>query len=89
MSATAYHFWSPTCGPCLKIKPAIHDLQEDFPNVQWVSVNTHADSHGYSEKFGVRVVPTIVVVAGGKQWSASGTNMAEYHRILRTASKPF
>ena len=31
----AYHFWSPTCGPCKVIKPAIEDLH---------SIKQHTDS---------------------------------------------
>lgn len=93
MSVIAYHFWSPTCGPCKVIKPAIEDLKEEFPNVQWVSVNTHDDTTGSAERFGVRVVPTIVVLVLDSSGKAiysekqSGTNMAGYYRILRGGLK--
>ena len=85
MTVTAYHFWSPTCAPCKAIKPSIEDLKEEFPDVQWVSVNTHADTEGYAEKYNVSVVPTIVVVSGDFRESHSGTNIAGYYRILRNA----
>jgi thiol-disulfide isomerase/thioredoxin len=91
MSVVAYHFWSPTCQPCKVIKPAIEDLKEEFPDVKWVSVNTHEDGTGYSDIYGVRVVPTIVVAvkdATGKDVSVekhSGTQMAAYYRIIRHA----
>ena len=88
MSVTAYNFWSPTCGPCKVIKPAIEDLKEEFPQVSWISVNTQDDEHNFSSKFGVSVVPTIVVM--GKKGDTivftekhSGTTMASYYRILR------
>jgi thiol-disulfide isomerase/thioredoxin len=93
MSVTAYHFWSPTCAPCKVIKPAIEDLKEDFPHVQWISVNTQDDPNNYSETFGVSIVPTIVVVAKdivGNILSIerhSGTTMMGYHRILRNSMK--
>jgi thiol-disulfide isomerase/thioredoxin len=93
MSITAYHFWSPTCGPCKVIKPAIEDLKEEFSNIQWVSVNTHDDTRGIAERFGVQVVPTVVVMVtdstGKPVYSEkqSGTNMAGYYRILRSALK--
>ena len=88
MSVTAYHFWSPTCGPCKVIKPAIEDLKEEFPQVSWVSVNTQDDEHNFSSKFGVNVVPTIVVMAKKGDTilyteKHSGTTMASYYRILR------
>jgi thiol-disulfide isomerase/thioredoxin len=93
MSVTAYHFWSPTCGPCKFIKPAIEDLKEEFPNVQWVSVNTIDDSKNLAQRFGVQFVPTIVVVvtdSTGKivySEKQSGTNMAGYYRIIRGGLK--
>lgn len=91
MSVTAYHFWSPTCGPCKVIKPAIEDLKEEFSNIQWMSVNTHDDSQGITQQLGVMVVPTVVVVAkdstGKLIYSEkhSGTRMVDYYRIIRNA----
>lgn len=82
----AFHFWSPTCNPCKVIKPAIEDLKEEFDQVQWVSVNTHADSEGYASKFGVSIVPTIVVLKGDQEVGRhSGTAMMIYYSILRKA----
>lgn len=86
MSITAYHFWSPTCGPCKTIKPAIEDLKEEFDDIQWVSVNTHQDNEGISQRLGVVVVPTIVVVKNGVEVGRhSGTTMSIYYSILRKA----
>jgi thiol-disulfide isomerase/thioredoxin len=91
MSVTAYHFWSPTCGPCKVIKPAVEDLKEEFPNVTWITVNTHEDPQNFVKEFAVQVVPTIVVLAkdsNGKITHVekqSGTAMAQYYRILRNA----
>jgi thiol-disulfide isomerase/thioredoxin len=51
----AYHFWSPTCGPCAAIKPAIADLIEEFPGIHFVGVNTHDDPQGIAAKFGIQV----------------------------------
>lgn len=85
MSVTAYHFWSPTCAPCKAIKPAIEDLKEEFSNIKWVSVNTHDDKEGCAQKFGVSVVPTIVVDSGSSVERHSGTQVAGYYRIIRSA----
>jgi thioredoxin 1 len=91
MSVVAYHFWSPTCGPCKVIKPAVEDLKEEFSNVQWISVNTQEDPNNYAGEFAVKLVPTIAIVAKdangafkyvGKE---SGTTMASYYRLIRTA----
>ena len=83
MSVTVYHFWSPTCAPCKAIKPTIEDLKEEFDSVTWISVNTHDDTNGYAEKYGVSVVPTIVVVSGDSIERHSGTQIAGYYRIIR------
>lgn len=89
MSLNAYHFWSPTCAPCKAIKPAVTDLQEEFPNIKWLSINTHSDDSGVSKTYGVTVVPTIVVEAkdaDGKVLSVekhAGTAIAGYYRIIR------
>ena len=86
MSITAYHFWSPTCGPCKTIKPAIEDLKEEFEDIQWVSVNTHQDNEGIAQRLGVVVVPTIVVVKNNVEVGRhSGTTMSIYYSILRKA----
>lgn len=92
MSITAYHFWSPTCAPCKVIKPAVEDLKEEFSEVQWISVNTQDDRQNLSQQFDVKVVPTIAVVVTKQSdgeilflEKQSGTQMANYYRILRNA----
>jgi thioredoxin 1 len=87
MSVTVYHFWSPTCAPCKAIKPSIDDLKEEFTETTWVHVNTHDDKEGIAGKYGVRVVPTIVVVSGSHVEKQSGTNIAGYYRIIRNGIK--
>lgn len=89
MNVVAYQFSSPTCGPCNVIKPTMEDLKEEFPQITWVSVNTQNDKNRYAEKFGVQVVPTMVVAvsdASGKivfSEKHSGTAIAGYYRLLR------
>jgi len=91
MSVTAYHFWSPTCAPCKVIKPAIEDLKEEFPQVVWVSVNTHDDKEMLSNRYDVSVVPTIVVESKDASGAVInldkqvGTTMGAYYRIIRSA----
>jgi len=90
---TVYHFWSKTCGPCQVIKPALQLLRTEFPEVKWVSVDTHQDVAGYAAQLKVQVVPTVVVVVTRADGSLigterhSGTQMIGYHRILRNAMR--
>jgi thioredoxin-like negative regulator of GroEL len=86
MSAIAYHFWSPTCGPCKHIKPAIEQMKEDFPAITWETVNTHDDNKGIARRMGVQAVPTVVVHKDGVEIGRhSGTNVIMYYSLLRKA----
>lgn len=93
MRVVAYHFWTPTCNPCKVIKPAVETLKEEFEQINWISVNTHDDPHNFSQKFGVSVVPTIVVTVMNDEEKIvysqkhSGTNMIDYYRMMRSALK--
>jgi thioredoxin 1 len=83
---TVLHFWSPTCNPCNVIKPAIEDLKEEFSEAKWVSINTHKDTEGYSARFKVAVVPTIVVLKNDIEVGRhSGSTIGIYYSILRKA----
>jgi thiol-disulfide isomerase/thioredoxin len=80
------HFWSPTCNPCRVIKPAIEDMKEEFPQAQWISINTHADTNGYAAKYNVAVVPTIVVLKNMVEVGRhSGSSIGIYYTLLRKA----
>jgi thiol-disulfide isomerase/thioredoxin len=82
---SVYVFSSPTCPPCQTLKPAIQDLKEEFPSLEWIHVNIKNDPEGYTQKYGVKVVPTIVVVSAKGIESHSGTSVIGYYRILRNA----
>jgi thiol-disulfide isomerase/thioredoxin len=84
----AYHFWSPTCGPCQQIKPAVADLWEEFPAIRFVGVNTHNDPLNVSAQLTrpVTVVPTMVVLKNGVEVGRhSGTNISGYYKLLQSA----
>lgn len=79
------HFWSPTCGPCKVIKPALEDIKEEFEDkIDWISINTKEDPKGYAQKFGISVVPTIVVFKGDLEVARySGTQISIIYQIIR------
>jgi thioredoxin-like negative regulator of GroEL len=87
MSVVVLHFWSPTCGPCKVIKPAVEDMKEEFEGrLQWVSCNTHNDTHGYAPRFGIKVVPTILVLKNDQEVGRySGTQMMMWYTLIRKA----
>lgn len=87
MTVTVFHFWSPTCGPCMTIKPMIEDLKEEFAGrIEWISINTKEDPKGVATLLKVNVVPTIVVVKDGMEVGRySGTQAGIFYTLIRKA----
>jgi thioredoxin 1 len=81
------HFWSPTCGPCKVIKPALEDIKEEFEGkIDWNSINIKDDPKGYTQKFGVTVVPTMIVFKGNTEIGRySGTQISIVYQLIRKA----
>lgn len=87
MTVTVLHFWSPTCGPCKVIKPALEDLKEEFEGqIEWFSINTHDDPKALAVRMNVTMVPTIIVLKDGVESGRhSGTQIAIYYTLIRRA----
>ncbi len=87
MTVTVFHFWSPTCGPCKVIKPALEDIKEEFDGqIEWLSINTHDDPKGVAAIMNVRMVPTLVILKDGVETGRhSGTQIAIYYTLIRRA----
>lgn len=87
MTVTVFHFWSPTCGPCMVIKPSIEDLKEEFEGkIEWISINTKEDPKAVARIMNVSVVPTIVVVKDGMEVGRhSGTQIGIFYTLIRKA----
>jgi thioredoxin 1 len=82
------HFWSPTCGPCQVIKPALMDMKEEFADriQEWVSINTKEDPKSVAQRFGVSVVPTLVFLKNNVEIGRhSGGQIGIYYTLLRKA----
>ena len=85
-NVTVLHFWSPTCGPCVTIKPSLEMLKEEFPEATWVSVNIKEDFKGVAAQYGVKVVPTIIFFRDGVEVGRhSGANVGIYYTLMRKA----
>ncbi len=60
-------FWAPWCGPCRMVSPILEKLAEEFDGrVSVVKVNTDENPQ-YAMQYGVRGIPTVLFVAGGKE----------------------
>jgi thioredoxin-like negative regulator of GroEL len=69
------------------IKPSLEMVKEEFEDkLDWNSVNTKEDPKGYTQKFGVSVVPTIIVFKGNTEIGRySGTQIAIIYQLIRKA----
>lgn len=87
MTVTVFHFWSPTCGPCMVIKPSLEMLKEEFEGkIEWISINTKEDPKAVARLMNISVVPTIVVVKDGMEVGRhSGTQIGIFYTLIRKA----
>jgi thioredoxin 1 len=87
MTVTVFHFWSPTCGPCMVIKPALEMLKEEFEGrIEWISINTKEDPKAVARVLNISIVPTIVVVRDGMEVGRhSGTQIGIFYTLIRKA----
>jgi thioredoxin 2 len=60
-------FWAPWCGPCRIVAPAVERLSHELAGrLKAVKVNTDEEP-GLQERFGIRGIPTLVLMDGGKE----------------------
>jgi len=60
-------FWAPWCGPCRMVAPAVEQLSRELAGrLKAVKVNTDLEP-GLQERFGVRGIPTLVLMDGAKE----------------------
>jgi thioredoxin 2 len=60
-------FWAPWCGPCRIVAPAVERMSEELAGrLKVVKLNTD-DEPALGQRFGVRSIPTLVLMEGGKE----------------------
>ena len=59
-------FWSPSCGPCLRIAPVIEELSEEVSEVKFAKVNV-GEEPNLAEEYGIMSIPTLVLIKDGKE----------------------
>lgn len=65
--ATVVDFWAVWCGPCRQIAPALAELAGQYEGkVQVAKLNVDENPQTAAD-FGIRSIPTLVVVKGGKE----------------------
>jgi len=59
-------FWAPWCGPCRMVAPILDKLATEFAGQMVVAKVNTDEQPEWAGKFGVRGIPTMLFVAGGK-----------------------
>lgn len=59
-----FDFWASWCAPCRTFAPIFEEASGRHPDVVFAKVDTEAEQ-GLARQFGVRAIPTIVVVRDG------------------------
>jgi thioredoxin 2 len=60
-------FWAPWCGPCRIVSPVVEQLAGELAGrLKVVKVNTDEEP-GLQQRFGVRGIPSLVLIDGGKE----------------------
>jgi thioredoxin 2 len=60
-------FWAPWCGPCRIVAPAVERLSNELAGkLKAVKINTDLEP-GLQERFGIRGIPTLVLMHGAKE----------------------
>ena len=69
-------FWAPWCGPCLQMAPHFQQAAGMLePAMRLAKVDTEA-SPGLGNRFGIRSIPTLVLLRGGREIARQSGAMA-------------
>ena len=63
-------FFATWCGPCKMLAPVLEAVAPHYPDVEFVKIDVDGEP-ALAGQFGVQVIPTLVVVRGGKILASS------------------
>jgi thioredoxin 2 len=80
-------FYSPTCGPCFMMHPVVERLaKRRAGEIAAVRINVERDQE-LAQRFGVRAVPTFVIISKGLERARTSGAMTEENFALWVASQ--
>jgi thioredoxin 1 len=59
-------FWAPWCAPCRMVAPILEKLAKEYEGRLLVAKVNTDENPQWAEKFGVRGIPNMLFIAGGK-----------------------
>ena len=61
---TLVDFFADWCGPCKMLGPIIEELDEEFPNIEFIKVNVD-ENMDLADRYGIMSIPTVFVIKDG------------------------
>lgn len=58
-------FWSPRCGPCMRLAPIVEQLSEEREDVKIGKINVDEEQE-LAVEYGVMSIPTLIVFKNGE-----------------------
>lgn len=78
MEKTVIKFWAPWCGPCNQYAPTFEKVKEQLQEgIEFVEVNIDEDTNNLTGQYGVRGIPTTIIIEDGKKVKAQSGRMGQ------------
>lgn len=62
----AVKFGANWCGPCKTLAPRMEKMENEFPKIEFYSVNVD-DSPALAQKFKIKSLPTVILLKDGEE----------------------
>lgn len=62
------YFTADWCNPCKKVRPVVDEINREYSNAKFITIDADIELE-LVEKFGIRSVPTFILIDDGKEVS--------------------
>jgi len=62
------YFTADWCNPCKKVKPVVDEINREYSDAKFITIDADTELE-LVEKFGIKSVPTFILVDDGKEVS--------------------